>query len=165
MSVFSGGASWAAALVAMSGISLRSGDLERSASLLAEAATVRSGAEAGMSLPERDRVFTLVYSDRDAAYLKRFTFGGMILDKEYHCTAPKSKILFLAPDTPETLYIRYKPAPYQKVSQQTCNPADIEVRGAKTLGRQISIKDVAAVDVKPPRGWDAEAPTTRLQFA
>jgi topoisomerase-4 subunit A len=116
-------------------------------------------------LPERDRVMTMAYSDRDAAYLKRFTFGGSILNKEYWLTPPKSKIHFFGPDTPAELYIRYKPAPYQKINQQICHPAEVDVKGPKTRGRQISIKDVGAIGAKPPRGWDAEAATTRLQFA
>lgn len=116
------------------------------------------------ALPERDRVMTLAYSNREATWLKRFTFGGSILNKEYECVPPKSKILYFAPDTPEQLYIRYKPAPYQKINQQTCKPADIEVKGPKTRGRQLSIKEVGAIDSKPPRGWDADAPTTKLEF-
>jgi topoisomerase IV subunit A len=116
------------------------------------------------ALPDRERVFTLAYTNREASFLKRFTFGGSILNKIYHCIPPKSKILFLEPSTPPLLYIKYKPAPYQKVSQQTCNPADIEVKGPKTRGRQISIKDVASVNSKPPRNWDHEAPITKLQF-
>ena len=116
-------------------------------------------------LPERERVFTLAYADRDAAYLKRFAFGGMILKKTYHCTPPKARVLFFAPDTPETLYLRYKPAPYQKINQQTCAPGEIEVKGVKTRGRQLSIKEVASITSQPTRGWDPEAATTRLQFA
>ena len=73
-------------------------------------------------LPERDRVFTLAYTNREATYLKRFTFGGTILNKEYFCIPPKSHILFFEPDTPAELFIRYKPAPYQKINQQTCDP-------------------------------------------
>jgi topoisomerase IV subunit A len=117
-------------------------------------------------LPDREQVFTLVYSDRDAAYIKRFTFGGYIMDKDYWCTqeGAKCKVLFLAPDTPATLYIRYKPAPHQKINQQTCNPSEIEVKGAKTRGRQLTIKDVGAIDIKPPRGWDSEANTTKVMF-
>ena len=115
-------------------------------------------------LPERDRVFTLVYTNRDATYLKRFTFGGTILNREYFCIPEKSRILFFEPDTPAQIFIRYKAAPYQKVNQQTCAPGDIEVKSAKTLGRQLSIKEVAAVNSKPPRGWDPEAPTTKLAF-
>jgi topoisomerase-4 subunit A len=116
-------------------------------------------------LPERERVFTMAYSTRDANYLKRFTFGGTILNKLYHAIPPRSKVLFFAPNTPPTLYIRYKPAPYQKINQQTCNPSEVEVKGAKTRGRQISIKDVSSVTAEPTRGWDPEAPTTKLQFA
>lgn len=116
------------------------------------------------AVPERDRVMTLVYSDREATYIKRFTFGGTILNKEYFCVPPKSKILFFEPDTPETLYIKYKPAPHQKIHQQTCAPKEIEVKGPKTLGRQLTIKDVGSIGSRPPRGWDAEAATPKLQF-
>ncbi|MBM3837217.1 MAG: DNA topoisomerase IV subunit A [Verrucomicrobia bacterium] len=116
-------------------------------------------------LPERERIFTLAYTNREATYLKRFTFGGTILNKIYHCIPPKSKILFFEPDTPPELFIKYKPAPYQKIHQQTCNPSEVEVKGVKTRGRQISIKDVSSINSKPPRGWDPEGPTTRVAFA
>jgi topoisomerase-4 subunit A len=116
------------------------------------------------AIPDRDRVFTAAYTNREATYLKRFKFGGTILDKEYFCIPPKSKILYFEPDTPPELFIRYKAAPYQKISQQTCKPADVEVKGPKTRGRQISIKEVAAINSKPPRGWDPEAATTKLEF-
>jgi len=115
-------------------------------------------------LPERERVFTCAYTNREATYLKRFTFGGTILNKIYHCIPPKSKVLFFELDTPPELYIKYKPAPYQKINQQTCNPAEVEVKGPKTRGRQISIKDVSSINSKPSRGWDPEAATTKLQF-
>jgi topoisomerase-4 subunit A len=116
-------------------------------------------------LPERDRVFTLAYTNREATFLKRFTFGGTILDKEYFCIPEKSRILFFEPDTPPQIYIKYRPAPYQRINQQTCNPAEVEVKGAKTRGRQLSIKEVSSINSKTPRGWDQEALTTRLQLA
>ena len=116
------------------------------------------------TLPERDRIMTLVYTDREASYIKRFIFGGTILNKEYFCIPPKSRILFLEADTPAQLYIKYKPAPHQKIHQQTCNPADIEVKSVRTLGRQLTIKDIGSVGAKPPRGWDSESPTPKLQF-
>lgn len=113
-------------------------------------------------LPDRDQVITCAYTDREASYLKRFTFGGTILNKEYFCIPPKSRILFLEPGTPEQLYIRFKPAPHQKVSQQTCSPAELDVKSPKTRGRQISIKDISSITSKPTRGWDTEATTTKL---
>ena len=116
------------------------------------------------AVPERERVMTLAYSNRDAAWLKRFTFGGTILNKEYFCIPPRSKILFFEPETPAELFIRYKPAPYQKINQQTCKPGDVEVKGPKTRGRQLSIKEVSAIGAKPPRGWDPAAATTKVEF-
>ena len=117
-----------------------------------------------VGLPERERVFTCVYTDRNATYIKRFAFGGTILNRDYRCIPEKSRILFFEPDTPKEVFIRYKAAPYQKINQQTCDPKEVEVKGPKTRGRQISIKEVAAVNSKPPRGWDEKAPTTKLQF-
>jgi topoisomerase-4 subunit A len=116
-------------------------------------------------LPERDRVFTLAYTNREATYLKRFTFGGTIMNKEYFCIPEKSRILFFEPDTPEQLYIRYKPAPHQKINQQTCKPEGVSVKGVKSLGNQISIKDVGSITSKPSRGWDDSAPPSELKFA
>ncbi len=116
-------------------------------------------------LPEREKVFTCAYTDRNASYLKRFTFGGTILNKAYSCIPEKSRILFFAPETPKILYVRYKPAPHQKISQQTCDPNQIEVKGAKTRGRQISIKDISSVTAEPTRGWDDQAVTTPIVFA
>ncbi|HEX3800860.1 MAG TPA: DNA topoisomerase IV subunit A [Verrucomicrobiae bacterium] len=115
-------------------------------------------------LPERDRVFTLAYTNRDATYVKRFTFGGTIMNKEYFCIPEKSRILFFEMDTPAELYIRYKPAPYQKINQQTCKPEELAVKGAKARGNQISIKEVSSINSKPSRGWDPEAPVSKLQF-
>ena len=117
------------------------------------------------ALPERERVMTLAYTNREATYLKRFTLGGTILNKIYHLIPPKSKILFFEPDTPAELFIKYKPAPYQKINQQTCRPGDLAVKGAKSRGNQLSIKEVCSINSKPSRGWDPEAPTTQLQFA
>ncbi|MGB7748976.1 MAG: DNA topoisomerase IV subunit A [Verrucomicrobiia bacterium] len=115
-------------------------------------------------LPERERVFTCAYTNRNASYLKRFTFGGTILDKAYLCIPEKSRILFFAPDTPKLLYIRYKPAPHQKVNQQTCDPVEVAVKSPRTLGRQISIKDISSVTAEPTRGWDEKATTTKIVF-
>jgi len=116
-------------------------------------------------LPDREQVFTCAYTDREASYLKRFTFGGTILNKAYSCIPEKSRILYFAPDTPKTLYVRYKPAPHQKVSQQTCDPSQVEVKNPRTLGRQISIKDISSVTAEPTRGWDEAAATTKIVFA
>jgi topoisomerase-4 subunit A len=115
-------------------------------------------------LPDRESVFTCAYTDRKASYLKRFKFGGTILNKAYLCIPDKSRILFFTRGTPKRLYIRYKPAPHQKISQQICDPRQIEVKSPKTRGRMISIKDISSVTPEPTRGWDEKAATTELVF-
>lgn len=115
-------------------------------------------------LPERDRVFTCAYTDRKATYLKRFKFGGTILNKTYHCIPPKARVLFFEPDTPKELYIKYKPAPYQKIHQQTCEPKEVEIKGPKTRGRQISTKDISSINSTPPRSWDPKGAISKLEF-
>ena len=115
-------------------------------------------------LPDRERVFTCAYTDRKASYLKRFTFGGTIMNKSYLCIPDKSRILFFAPDSPKLLYVRYKPAPNQKVHQQTCDPAKVDVKSPKTRGRMLSIKDISSVTAEPTRGWDEKAATTEIVF-
>ena len=115
-------------------------------------------------IPDRDQIFTVAYATRDASFLKRVNFGGFIMNKEYELAPPKSKVLFFEEGTPQLLYIRYKPAPHQKINQQTCKPAELEVKGAKTVGRQLSIKAVSSITSKPTRGWDETATTTELQF-
>jgi topoisomerase-4 subunit A len=116
-------------------------------------------------LPDREKVFTCAYTDREASYLKRFTFGGTIMNKAYACIPEKSRILYFAPETPKILYVRYKPAPHQKISQQTCDPSQVDVKSPKTLGRQISIKDISSVTAEPTRGWDEKETTTKIVFA
>src|SRR5262245_26165774 len=116
-------------------------------------------------LPDREKIFTCAYTDRKASYLKRFKFGGTILNKAYLCIPDKSRILFFSLDTPKVLYIRYKPAPHQKINQQTCNPEEIEIKSPKTRGRMISIKDISSVTAEPTRGWDEKATTTALDFS
>ncbi len=115
-------------------------------------------------LPDREKVFTCAYTDRNASYLKRFTFGGTIMNKAYSCIPEKSRILYFAPDTPKTLYVRYKPAAHQKITQQTCDPSQVDVKSPKTLGRQLSIKDISSVTAEPTRGWDEKEPTTKIVF-
>jgi topoisomerase IV subunit A len=115
-------------------------------------------------LPDRESVFTCAYTDRKASYLKRFNFGGTILNKVYLCIPDKSRILFFTRGTPKVLYVRYKPAPHQKINQQTCDPAKIDVKSPKTRGRMLSIKDVSSVTTEPTRGWDDKAATTEILF-
>jgi hypothetical protein len=39
------------------------------------------------------------------------------------------------------------------------------VKKPRTLGRQISIKDISSVTAAPTRGWDEKETTTKIVFA
>ena len=71
----------------------------------------------------------------------------------------------IAADALKLLFVRYKPAPHQKISQRTCDSLQVEVKNPRTLGRQISIKDISSVTAEPTRGWDEAAATTKIVFA
>jgi len=122
---------------------------------------------------DRDRAWTCVYEEPlyGFAYIKRFTFGGMINNKEYRLAPAKSKMLLFQPDCPETLYVKYKPAKGQKIHQQYFLPQEpvdrvntetgklekrpvVEVRGASARGRQLTTKGIARIAGSKGAWWD-----------
>jgi len=105
---------------------------------------------------DRDQEFTLVYTDKDSGftYIKRFTVGGFILEKEYRCAPEGSEVLLLQAGTPEAIYLKYKPAKAQRIHQQVFQTADIPVRGAKVRGNQMTAKRIANIATSKPRWWN-----------
>ena len=105
----------------------------------------------------RDKVFTVVYTDPEYGftYLKRFSFGGSIQNKEYHLVSEKSKIIFFAEGTPEKLYVKYKPSKGQRIGQQAFTPSEVPVHGVNARGKQMTAKKIARITAEKPRGWDS----------
>jgi hypothetical protein len=60
--------------------------------------------------------------------------------------------------------ISYKPAPHQKISQQTCDPNELEGKGPKACGSQLSLKDISSVIAEPTHGWNEQAATMKIVF-
>ena len=54
---------------------------------------------------------------------------------------------------PPSLYLKFKPAKNQRVHQQVVDLSAYQVRGARTKGNQLTVKRVASIGTKPPRGW------------
>lgn len=105
------------------------------------------------ALHDRDRVITLVYRWESFTMLKRFTFGGAIMNKEYGCALPDSEVLFFADDDPAELYVRYKPSKNQRIHQQLFRPRDIPVKGVQARGNQMTVKVIDRVSATRPRWW------------
>ena len=112
----------------------------------------------------RDAVYTLVYTTTTATYVKRFTFGGAILNKEYQCVPPKAKIHLLTAEPLERVYIKYKPFKPGKRSgagkaggtpdEQIVELADLPVQTPKQLGTLMSHRAVDWLKTTRPRGWN-----------
>ena len=118
------------------------------------------------ALFDRDAVYTLVYQTPSATYLKRFAFGGTILNKEYQCVPPKAKIMLLTAEPLERVYIKYKPFKPGKrggrgpdagqPDEQVVELGELPVQSPKTLGTLISHKAVDWLKTTRPRGWSEQ---------
>jgi topoisomerase-4 subunit A len=108
--------------------------------------------------PEKDREkeFTCVYEEPlyGFAYVKRFTFGGMIQNKEYRLAPEKSKILYFQEGSPENLYVKFKPAKNQRIHQQLFEMKQVTLRGASSKGLQMTTKAIARISPTKGSWWD-----------
>lgn len=111
-----------------------------------------------VGLYDRDRVMTLVYVTDQIVHLKRFTFGGAILGKDYQCAPPPADILFFSDASPAALYVKYAPRKGQQIHQQVFDTSKIAIRSAKTRGNQMTTKKIASISTDKPRNWDDSAP-------
>ena len=105
---------------------------------------------------DRDKEFICVYEEPlyGFAYVKRFTFGGLIRNKEYRLAPPKSKMLYFAQGCPERLYVKFKPAKGQKIHQQMFDPSEVTVRGSSARGIQMTTKPIARCSPTKGSWWD-----------
>lgn len=104
-------------------------------------------------IADRDRVFTLVYTDDQVNYMKRFKFGGSILNKEYFCCPEGSTLLYFSGDDPKELYVRYAKEKRQRINQQIFKPVKMGVKGVKAKGVQMTVKRIASIDEQKPKNW------------
>ena len=118
---------------------------------------------------DRDKEFVCVYEEPlyGFAYIKRFTFGGMINNKDYRLAPEKSKVLYFATGCPTQLFLKFKPAKNQKIHQMMFAPLElvdkggdgekkpvVEVRGATARGIQLTTKSIARIATSKPSWWD-----------
>ena len=105
---------------------------------------------------DRDKEFTCVYEEPlyGFAYVKRFTFGGLIRNKEYRLAPPKSKVLYFSEGCPDQLYVKFRPAKGQKIHQQMFDPKVVNVRSASARGNQLTTKPIARCAASKGAWWD-----------
>ena len=109
---------------------------------------------------DRDREMTCVYTHEKATYIKRFTFGGTIMNRDYQIAPKGSKIILFQEGCPDEIYLRYRSAKNQRIHQQFFRIKDLAVKGSKAKGNRLTTKSVQYIDIKPGRWWrtDEETP-------
>ena len=115
---------------------------------------------------DRDEVWTCVYTEKEIPFscIKRFSFGGVVQNRDYNLLPEPGTIKFLEPGTPPTMWVKFRPAKGQRILQKKFDPAqEVAVKGVKARGKQITTKPISAIagGEKPPRFWDESLATER----
>jgi topoisomerase-4 subunit A len=97
---------------------------------------------------DRGKVFTAVYSTPAATFLKRFTFGGAIMNRDYNCAQEHAKIRFLTDRSISEVRLKYRHVKGTRIDEQTFVAEEFAVRGAKTRGNQVTKRTVTNVTAK-----------------
>jgi topoisomerase-4 subunit A len=97
---------------------------------------------------DRDKMFTLVYSTLKATFIKRFAFGGAIMNRDYNCAQDNAKIRLLS-DRPITeIRLKYRHTKGARTDEQLFPAADFAIRGPKTRGSQVTKRTVTSATAK-----------------
>lgn len=109
---------------------------------------------------DKETLYTCVYTEPlyGFTYIKRFSFGGAILNKEYHLIPEGGKILLFTEGTPEAVYLKYKPMKSQRINQQVFTPSEVLIKGVGARGVQMTAKTVTRLETEKPR-WFTEGAT------
>lgn len=103
----------------------------------------------------RDEVFTCVYYEPlyGFTYIKRFTWGGMIMNKDYNLVLEGATVLLLYRGTPEKIYVKFKFLKYQRTSQWAFDPQKVRITSASSKGIQMTAKQIERIETKRPSWW------------
>lgn len=103
----------------------------------------------------RDEVFTCVYYEPlyGFTYIKRFTWGGMITNKDYRLVPDGATILLFYRGTPEAIYVKFKYLKGQRITQQVFTPSEARIKNVGAKGIQMTPKQIERLDTQKPSWW------------
>ena len=118
---------------------------------------------------DREKLWTCVYTEKEVPFscIKRFAFGGTILNKEYSLLPEPGTIRLLQAGTPEFVWMKFRPAKGQRILQKKFKTEEeVAVKGVRARGKQITTKPISAIagDDKPPRFWDEALETDKASL-
>jgi topoisomerase IV subunit A len=97
---------------------------------------------------DREKIFTLVYSTQNATFLKRFAFGGAIMNRDYNCAQENARIRYLTDRSVTEVHLKYRHVKGARIDEQTFNASDFAVRGPKTRGNLLTKRTVTSVTAR-----------------
>jgi topoisomerase-4 subunit A len=97
---------------------------------------------------DRDKIFTIVYGTSHATFLKRFTFGGAIMNRDYNCSQEHAKIKYLTDRAVSDVRLKYRHVKGARIDEQTFAVNELPVRGPKSRGYQVTKRTVTSVTAK-----------------
>lgn len=115
----------------------------------------------------RDDVFTCVYYEPlyGFTYLKRFTWGGMIMNKDYALVPEGATVILFCKGTPGAIYVKFKYMKGQRITQQVFDPSEARVTSASSKGIQMTPKQIERIDTKKAQWWvESEGATKGALF-
>lgn len=114
----------------------------------------------------RDDLFTCVYFEPTYGftYIKRFTWGGMIMNKEYALVPEGCTILLFCKGTPDAIFLKFKPVKGQRITQQVFNPSEVRITSAGSKGIQMTTKLIDHIDTKKGQWWSDNEGSTKGAF-
>ena len=118
---------------------------------------------------DREKLYTCVYTEKEVPFscIKRFAFGGTILNKEYSLLPEPGTIRLLEAGTPEFVWMKFRPAKGQRILQQKFKTEEeVAVKGVRARGKQITTKPISAIAgaAAPPRFWDEALETDKASL-
>jgi len=112
-------------------------------------------------LYKRDLLFTVVYTNWGVTYIKRFEIGGAIMNRDYSCVPEGSQLQLCKLGTPESVYVKYKPAKGLRIRQQEFKPEEVLIKGIRAKGVQMTSRSIDRIDTKRGRWWDKKLRSTK----
>ena len=97
---------------------------------------------------DRERIFTVVYKTPKAAFIKRFAFGGAIMNRDYFCTQENAEIKLITDRPVNELRLKYRHTKGARIDEQTFATKDIQVRGPKSRGIQVTKRTVTSATAR-----------------
>lgn len=107
-----------------------------------------------ISIHDRDREHLVIYRYHEITYIKKFAFGGYILNRDYQLAPVGSEILYFTDQIPERLYVKYRKAKRQRIDRQMFDLRHLLNKGVKAKGAQLTVKKIRTFSETEPRGWN-----------